>query len=225
MDRVSGRYKRRIQTLLFWAGLATAVALNLDAITITQALARDHALRAVAVAQAEKATAPSAAKDGEDAAARTAALSSQIREIGYPVGWRAGWPKPQSEPRLDAQGQCVKVSGRSEPSKLPVPLRALANGFASEPNSLGCRYDLGWKVVPMIVGWLATALAVMLGAPFWFDVLNRIMIVRSTIKPDQKSPPEAPPEGYPPGYPAHIGPAPLAAGRPDDPPPAVNRNQ
>jgi hypothetical protein len=225
MDRVSGRYKRRTQTLLFWAGLATAAALNLDAITITQALARDHALRAVAVAQAEKATAPSAANDDEDAGARAAALSNQIREIGYPVGWKAGWPKPQSELRVDAQGQCVRAPARSKPSTLPTPpLRALANGFASEPNSQGCRYQLGWRVVPMILGWLATALAVMLGAPFWFDVLNRIMIVRSTIKPDQKSPPEAPPEGYPPGYP-HVGPTPLAAGRPDDPPPAVTRNQ
>jgi hypothetical protein len=31
----------------------------------------------------------------------------------------------------------------------------------------------------------------MLGAPFWFDVLNRFMVVRSTIKPNEKSQPEA----------------------------------
>jgi hypothetical protein len=31
----------------------------------------------------------------------------------------------------------------------------------------------------------------MLGAPFWFDVLNKFMIVRSTIKPKEKSPDEA----------------------------------
>lgn len=39
-------------------------------------------------------------------------------------------------------------------------------------------------------GWLATALAAMLGAPFWFDVLNKVMVVRSTVKPNEKSPPE-----------------------------------
>jgi hypothetical protein len=36
-------------------------------------------------------------------------------------------------------------------------------------------------------GWLVTALAVSLGAPFWFDTLNKFMVVRSTIKPQEKS--------------------------------------
>lgn len=36
-------------------------------------------------------------------------------------------------------------------------------------------------------GWFLTALAVSLGAPFWFDMLNKIMVVRSTVKPHEKS--------------------------------------
>jgi hypothetical protein len=36
-------------------------------------------------------------------------------------------------------------------------------------------------------GWLITAFAISLGAPFWFDTLNRIMVVRSTVKPHEKS--------------------------------------
>lgn len=36
-------------------------------------------------------------------------------------------------------------------------------------------------------GWLITACAVALGAPFWFDILNKIIIVRSTVKPKEKS--------------------------------------
>jgi hypothetical protein len=40
-------------------------------------------------------------------------------------------------------------------------------------------------------GWLLTALAATLGAPFWFDVLNRLMVIRSTVKPHEKSPEEA----------------------------------
>jgi hypothetical protein len=27
----------------------------------------------------------------------------------------------------------------------------------------------------------------MLGAPFWFDVLNKFMVIRSTVKPHEKS--------------------------------------
>ncbi|HZU51758.1 MAG TPA: hypothetical protein VE968_07775 [Sphingomicrobium sp.] len=42
----------------------------------------------------------------------------------------------------------------------------------------------------MPVGWIITALAVSLGAPFWFDMLNKLMVVRATVKPYEKSPPE-----------------------------------
>jgi hypothetical protein len=37
------------------------------------------------------------------------------------------------------------------------------------------------------IGWILTALAISLGAPFWFDTLNRLMVVRSTVKPHEKS--------------------------------------
>lgn len=36
-------------------------------------------------------------------------------------------------------------------------------------------------------GILFTVFAVALGAPFWFDVLNRFMVIRSTVKPNEKS--------------------------------------
>lgn len=39
-------------------------------------------------------------------------------------------------------------------------------------------------------GWLLTAFAISLGAPFWFDSLNKIMVIRSTVKPHEKSPEE-----------------------------------
>jgi hypothetical protein len=46
-----------------------------------------------------------------------------------------------------------------------------------------------WTVfaVRSFFGWLITACAVSLGAPFWFDMLNKIIVVRSTIKPHEKS--------------------------------------
>ena len=46
---------------------------------------------------------------------------------------------------------------------------------------------LGWDdknnnetFLTRLAGWLATVLAVMQGAPFWFDLLNKISNVRST---------------------------------------------
>lgn len=49
---------------------------------------------------------------------------------------------------------------------------------------------VGWLL--KVLGLLITAFAAVLGAPFWFDVLNKLMIVRSTVKPKEKSPDEPP---------------------------------
>lgn len=42
-----------------------------------------------------------------------------------------------------------------------------------------------WDVLFLITGWFLTAIAMTLGAPFWFDTLNRFMVIRSTIKPGE----------------------------------------
>ena len=57
-------------------------------------------------------------------------------------------------------------------------------------------FPFGWHEKPPVnplfwletlTGWLITTLALSLGAPFWFDVLNKFMVVRSTVKPQEKS--------------------------------------
>jgi hypothetical protein len=46
--------------------------------------------------------------------------------------------------------------------------------------------DLG-GFLSKLLGLLVTAFAVSQGAPFWFDLLNKFMVVRSTVKPREKS--------------------------------------
>ncbi|HRI22224.1 MAG TPA: hypothetical protein PLA68_14780, partial [Panacibacter sp.] len=42
----------------------------------------------------------------------------------------------------------------------------------------------GWgEFLKSIFGWLITALALSLGAPFWFDLLNKLMKLRSSVAP------------------------------------------
>ncbi|HLZ12376.1 MAG TPA: hypothetical protein VKP58_07305 [Candidatus Acidoferrum sp.] len=53
---------------------------------------------------------------------------------------------------------------------------------------MGCR-PLMW--LGALLGWFLTACAASLGAPFWFDVLGKIIVVRSSIKPGEKSAPAA----------------------------------
>lgn len=48
-----------------------------------------------------------------------------------------------------------------------------------------------WGFAFSLFGWLLTAIAATMGAPFWFDLLNKIMVIRSTVKPHEKSLEEA----------------------------------
>jgi hypothetical protein len=62
----------------------------------------------------------------------------------------------------------------------------------SNYSFVGIRTPHPWDdMVSPLLGWLLTALAATLGAPFWFDVLNKVMVIRSTVKPHEKSPEEA----------------------------------
>jgi hypothetical protein len=175
MDRVSGWYKRRTQKFLFAIGLAVAALMNLDALTVTNRLVNDKAVRSAFVAEAERVQAagltptPTTA-DGkvdagqalEDAQARVQALRGGLESLGAPIGWANGWPAPQSCPARAADGSC------------PAGERITAGG-----------------IFVMVIGWLVTAGAVTFGAPFWFDILNKIMVIRSTVKPKEKSQEEA----------------------------------
>ncbi len=47
--------------------------------------------------------------------------------------------------------------------------------------------NAGWwnNLFAPIIGWLLTAVAASMGAPFWFDILNKVMVIRSTVKPPE----------------------------------------
>ncbi|HJV62573.1 MAG TPA: hypothetical protein VJ743_16625 [Albitalea sp.] len=174
MDRASGWYKRRTQAILFMLGLAIAAVLNIDAIHIMRRLTVDKAFREVVVKEAAAAmpaeAAASAAQNEHIANARQA-----LERVGMPVGWR-DWA----------------VSAGHAPAAewsraLPVP-RQLCQSLDAPRCERAQWWDSDWWLV--LWGWLATAFAVMLGAPFWFDVLNKFMVIRSTVKPHEKSPEE-----------------------------------
>lgn len=108
-------------------------------------------------------------------AANIKAIEDQINRLqtlGLPIGW------------LDS-------------SKLPIenskPVDLDMRGFPKVGKWPDWLTSGIWKKWPPVVifhfwGWLLTAVAVSLGAPFWFDLLNKFMVVRSTIKPGEKAP-------------------------------------
>ena len=69
-------------------------------------------------------------------------------------------------------------------SELLQSLRPLPIGWSGgawpEPDTAG---NVQWTLLK-IFGWLLTAIAITLGAPFWFDTLNMFMNIRATgVKP------------------------------------------
>jgi len=165
MDRVSGAYKRATQKILLAIGLAVAVGMNVNTIAIARFLYRHDAERAVLVAAAEAAARDSSILQS-DRATRYASARAALDSLELPIGW----------------DNVVLVR--------PWSTRQVANAFGA-PGTVVEGRGLWLHVFEPLVGWLVTALAVMLGAPFWFDVLNKVMVVRSTVKPHEKSPEEA----------------------------------
>lgn len=182
MDRVSGWYKRHTGYRLLAIGVVAAVGFNVDAIVVAQRLTTDKVLRAAVVERAETTLAEreaaaaksDAATEGQanspadqpsettsNATSQVDELASQLKDIGYPIGWT--WDKGQ-----------------------PLPLTCVQAG---QSDAWRCQ-NLGLAVLFSLPGWLITALAIMLGAPFWFDILNKFMVIRSTVKPSEKSPDE-----------------------------------
>ena len=58
----------------------------------------------------------------------------------------------------------------------------------SQGNNVNAILRKIWKVIAMLCGWLVSGLAIAMGAPFWFDVLNKVINVRNAgPKPESYS--------------------------------------
>jgi hypothetical protein len=164
MDRVSGAYKRATQKLLLGIGLTVAVVLNVNIIAIAHHLFLDDVQRASLVARAESVAGDSAFLRG-DAQQQYARARGALDSLRLPIGW--------DDVELTAPWDTRVVRDASGSERTARELRLW--GYVFEP----------------LVGWTLAALAAMLGAPFWFDLLNKVMVVRSTVKPHEKSPEES----------------------------------
>jgi hypothetical protein len=204
MDRVSGWYKRHTGYRLLVIGAIAAVGLNVDALVVAQRLTTDNVLREAVVERAgiiaaEQQAAANASAD-QDQANASAAVPDPA-----PAGAAAGSPDPKAGQTSTSQSEGDSAAPSQEVKTLANKLRdigypigwTLENGrltprmcvHAGEKDPWRCG-DLAFSILLSLPGWIMTALAIMLGAPFWFDLLNKFMIIRSTVKPREKSPDE-----------------------------------
>lgn len=154
--RLSGWYKARTQKLLFIIGFAVAAALNVDTFEIARTLAVSESLRSATTELAgHPAQNPEPGSEGSAAYADLARLA----DSGLPIGY-----------------SCLAPAGRAAgAATAPVSLTALKDRCTVALSSFGTG---DWLL--KVAGWLLTALATALGAPFWFDLVNRFVNLRST---------------------------------------------
>jgi len=189
MDRASGWYKRHTQLWLGIVGFVLALVLNVDTIAIATTLWRDPTLRQSVVDQAQNyqlpttATTPTASStlgattivtNTEQVALAIRDLSLKLsQDLRLPIGWQIQTYKPQPNET------CTLLPVQ------PGDVWALPNGAtclriqeAVPGSSTG--------LISKLLGLIITAIAVSQGAPFWFDLLQKLVNLRlSGKKPDQ----------------------------------------
>jgi hypothetical protein len=156
MARATGWYKRRAQAWALCLALAATLLCNADSIRYVQELWNDAALRDAAVASAQ-----AYRNGGADAPELPSGTTVQLghlvvrqvtdlESLHLPIGWT--WEAKSALP-------CVR-------------------GKVDAAGTVSCQ-ALSWGAWGLVmIGWVLTALAVSLGANFWFDVLSKVLNLR-----------------------------------------------
>jgi hypothetical protein len=172
MDRVSGSLKiKYIRPLTLTIGFVAVVLLNADSIAIAKFLYSNPDARANMAAQAYNAP-------------QDTAFQNHVNNIkaSKEISKDDSVTLQQIKDSLDAKMALIKKT-RANLESSGLPLGWHKNELR-EPGS--GKYS--WKLIlSKITGLLATVLAVMMGAPFWFDVLNKISNMRSAGKKPESS--------------------------------------
>lgn len=174
MDRVSGVYKRRTQVWLVFIAFAVTLLIGADTLRIITTLSTNTALRTLLVDEASRTVSTTTAPITTPTTPATATVRANPTST---AGVGTVTP-PAASPN---QGAPVVWSQLAQESQL--------FGYGGWPASGDPRMQLGW-IVRKVAGLLLTGFAVALGAPFWFDVLMKIVNLRSTGKLPGRSEPQ-----------------------------------
>lgn len=173
MDRVSGWYKRRVQLCGFIVGLLVAIAINADAINVVSRIAADETLRARLVTIAEK------VENRPEGERQAAVIESGLKAL--PVGWYLS----TCVDRVTAQDCHDEDHGHLATPRRDRVWQATSQQ-ATWADALDAGVHLHWSLLS-ILGWIITAMAVKLGAPFWFDLMSSLLKVRAAGKVPARS--------------------------------------
>ncbi len=184
MDRLSGWYKRRAQTMALLIGISLSFIMNVDSLQIATQLWKEPMLRQSLVAQAETFMEQNETLQPVDIAQQYD-LQLQLASLNIPIGW-IGTPLAATSsggiPLGDGSQKLCTLFPRSSVDFYGIPVANQCYPIINAPNL----NDLtGWLL--KLFGLVATGIATAQGAPFWFDILKNIVNLRSSgSKPDEK---------------------------------------
>lgn len=183
MDRLSGDYKRKLRWISVLVGFAIAAALNVDSFALSQSLWMEKDMREKAVAAAERFN-----QEQYDRAANECTPKGKSGNGNEAKPGETPAANQTTVPKTDAQKDTSSVEAISD---CMVPkLSKLYDGL--NPFPIGWANPKLWPAkwtdwVLRFFGLLWTGLALSLGAPFWFDTLQRFVNIRGTgTKPERK---------------------------------------
>ncbi len=197
MDRLSGWYKRKASLLAFIIGLVLASILHVNSILLAQHLWKEPTIRQALAANATEFTKKNTqlpvvkAEETEETAGSEATeepatpgdaidfFEDQFKGLDVPLGWTF-------EP--------VELENNQGCSLIPIGTNVVWGlKDTVNPEARICQKinnaptdTAGWFL--KIMGLILSAGAATQGAPFWFDILKRLVNVRgSGTKPDEKN--------------------------------------
>lgn len=179
MERLSGVYKRNLKLISILVGFAVAVIINADTFAVGYTLwstpsLRDEMAKVAATTVADGLPKQSTQTTTADVEKAFKSASDSLRPmlpIGWPISQWLGLTQDTSAPTPGAQKQTVE----NAPNKAVTTRTSL--------QKIG---DFLAFLVTKIPGWFVTALALSLGAPFWFDILSKLINIRGAgVKPDR----------------------------------------
>jgi hypothetical protein len=167
MDRVSGVFKRYSQVMALTLGIIFSLFLNVDSLSLAKYLWREPAVRQVLVAQASTYQ-PSENQPVTNPQETLQQFTEQFGGLDLPLGWDLAVYNAQAA----YNSECQLFPHGSQYFGIPV---FRTNICLTQPNT-----EDSTNILLKLFGILITAGATAQGAPFWFDLLKKLVNLRST---------------------------------------------
>ncbi|UXI66310.1 hypothetical protein [Tahibacter amnicola] len=183
-ERMSSWYRRHVQWILLATGFVFAVTFNVDTFHIVRVLSQDSALRTRIVTQA-LADMNVDAPPGYQLSCSATGDADNASDTGSDRTPGTASTDPDEQEALAEQCEKELREGIDRRLSYAASLGLPIGWHSVTPPDDGSGW-WGWLVIigKLLPGWLVTALAICVGAPFWFDLINRLANIRTAMKPD-----------------------------------------